>query len=72
MQPVMRWSTLKLEREIIIGTIPLQNMYGAPPPFSDVVIEETSPSAPPEHLMPPPYQEERKSLFNKIWLCLNF
>ncbi|XP_012936759.1 arrestin domain-containing protein 17 [Aplysia californica] len=72
MQPIMRWSSLRIEKEIIIGTIPLQSPIGAPPPFSEVALDGlTSPSAPPEDfMMPPPYQEPppsyEESVFGRV------
>lgn len=61
MQPVIRWSSMNITREIIIGTIPLQNHVAAgPPAFSEVVGTEPgsiSPSAPMIDIAPPPYQE---------------
>ncbi|RUS82645.1 hypothetical protein EGW08_009598 [Elysia chlorotica] len=75
MAPQLRWSQIKVEREVIIGSIPLQDMSTAPPAFSDVVNEQTDfistcPSAPPNELAPPPYQEPppsyEESVFGRV------
>lgn len=58
MQPQLRWSSVKIEKEILIGTIPLQSPLGGPPPFSEYDVDmPVSPSAPPLDVAPPPYQE---------------
>ena len=68
-QPIARWSNLKISREILVGTIPLQNpMAAAPPSFNEAIgigVEGQSgdpivPSAPSDStygLTLPPYPE---------------
>ncbi|KAH9503434.1 Arrestin domain-containing protein 17 [Bulinus truncatus] len=68
MQPLVRWSSLQIEKEIIIGTLPLQSPLAPPPSFSEVF--PVCPSAPPMDLAPPPYQEPpptyEESVFGRV------
>lgn len=75
MQPIVRWSSFNITREIIIGTIPLQHAMAAPPPsFNEVAGGDAglvAPSAPSIDLAPPPYQEpppsyEESVLFGRV------
>ncbi|CAL1532530.1 unnamed protein product [Lymnaea stagnalis] len=70
MQPLVRWSSLQIEKEIIIGTIPLQSPMAPPPSFNEVFLGGVSPSAPPMDLAPPPYQEPpptyEESVFGRV------
>ena len=53
----VRWTTVSIEREIVIGTIPM-HFAGVPPSVpapSGSPISTSAPSAPP--LEPPPYSE---------------
>lgn len=69
MQPQLRWASLKIEKEIIIGTIPLQAPLSSPPSFSEIAMDlPISPSAPPLDAEPPPYQERK--CFNVNTPCL--
>ncbi|CAG5124903.1 unnamed protein product [Candidula unifasciata] len=71
MQPQLRWSSLKIEKEIIVGTIPLQIPLSSPPSFSDIAMDlPISPTAPPLDAEPPPYQEPpptyEESVFGRV------
>ena len=75
MAPQLRWSQIKLEREVVIGSIPLQDMNAPPPAFSEVVNEQTPfpstcPTAPPHELAPPPYSERELIQSNEIYDCV--
>ncbi|XP_059147748.1 arrestin domain-containing protein 17-like [Physella acuta] len=56
-RPVARWSSLQIEKQIIIGTIPLQSPLDPVPSYGEVFHAPVSPSAPPLDIAPPPYQE---------------